>query len=109
MDFFEVKKLPHLAFDHNKIIQYAAKRLRAKIEYTNVVYSLLPKKFTLNELRTIYEIIFGKKLDKRNFIKKFKTLSLLSPTKSFTAGSRQRPARLYTFKYQKPEELKKFF
>ena len=56
------------------IITYAIQRLRWKIEYTNVVYSLLPKNFTLSELQNIYEAIIGKKIDKRNFRKKILSL-----------------------------------
>src|SRR3990172_4261761 len=68
---YSVKRLPNLAFDHRKIIEYALGRLRAKLEYTNVVYSLLPKEFTIPQLQKTYEVILGKRLDKRNFAKKF--------------------------------------
>ena len=101
--------LPKLAFDHNKIVDYSIERLQAKVQYTNIAYSLLPKRFTLTELQSIYESILDKKLDKRNFRKKWKELDLLKETESFSKGGRQRPARLYEFKSKKPAELKKFF
>lgn len=107
--FHSVKKLPSLAFDHKNIISYAIKRLQAKLEYTNVVFSLLPKYFTLNQLQKAYEIILYKKLDKRNFQKKFLSLGLLRSTNKVMSGSPQRPARLYQFTVTKPSELKKFF
>lgn len=107
--FFHIKNLPGLAFDHKKIIRYAAKRLRSKLEYTNVVYSLLSEEFTLNELQTAYESILGKKLDKRNFRKKFLQLGLIKPIKKVRKGARQRPAQIYKFISRKPSELKKFF
>ncbi len=105
----DANSLPKLGFDHNDIVSYAIERLQAKIEYTNIIYSLLPKKFSLTELQTIYEIIIGKNIDKRNFRKKWKELDLLKETSSFSKGGRQRPARLYEFKSKKPAELKKFF
>jgi len=107
--FFSADKLPKLAFDHQGIVNYAKKRLQAKLEYTNVVYSLLPKVFTFNQLQGAYETILGKKLDKRNFRKKFSALKLIKPTKKILTGNRQRPAKLYQFISRKPTELKKFF
>ena len=106
---FGVKKLPRLAFDHAQILQYAIRRLRAKLEYTNVIFSLLPKEFTFNQLQQTYEIVLGKKLDKRNFRKKFELLGLIRPTRKTLYGARQRPARLYGFLSRNPAELKKFF
>src|SRR5262249_5343337 len=49
--FVPVNKLPSLAFDHASIIKYAHDRLRSKIAYTNVVFALLPKEFTLTQLQ----------------------------------------------------------
>ncbi len=103
----ELSKLD-LAFDHIDIIRYSIRRLRAKLEYTNIVYSLLSRFFTLNQLQKTYEIILGHTLDKRNFQKKYLQLDLISPTKKMLTGSRQRPARLYEFKVRKPTELRKF-
>ncbi len=107
--FWNLKKLPRLAFDHKQIIDYAEKRLQSKLEYTNVVYSILPKQFTLGQLQKAYEIILDKKLDKRNFRKKFLLLGLIKPTKKVLSGNRQRPAVLYQFTTRRPTELKKFF
>ncbi len=107
--FYSVKKLPSLGFDHKDIVHYAVKRLQAKLEYTNVVFSLLPNYFTLNQLQSAYEIILGRKLDKRNFQKKFLSLGLIRATNKVMSGSPQRPARLYQFASTKPSELKKFF
>lgn len=90
-----------------EIITYAIQRLRWKIEYTNVIYSLLPKTFTLSELQKTYEIILGKKLDKRNFRKKILSLKFLK-----TNGEKRvintRPALLYTFTKRTPQLVKVF-
>lgn len=108
-DFFSVKKLPKLAFDHPAIIEYAKNRLQAKLEYTNVVYSLLPTHFTLAQLQKTYEVILDRALDKRNFLKKFLSLGIIKPTDKKYAPPSRRPATLYTFASRKPQELKKFF
>jgi len=96
-----IKNLPLMAFDHRKIIEDALERLKAKLEYTNIVYSLLPKEFTLTDLQKTYEIILGKKLDKRNFRKKMIFSSLIEKTGKKRKGEPHRPARLYRFAERK--------
>lgn len=96
--WFPVKQVPHLAFDHNNIIEYAKKRVCSKITYTNVAQSLLPEKFTLSQLQKIYEVILEESLDKRNFRKKMKSLDLLTSLSEKQIEGRHRPAQLYTFK-----------
>jgi 8-oxo-dGTP diphosphatase len=92
--------------DH-QIISYALQRLQWKIEYTNVIYSLLPKILTLSDLQKTYEIILGKKLDKRNFRKKILSLNFLKPTgKKRTDNAR--PALTYTFTKRAPQLVKVF-
>lgn len=107
--FFPVAKLPKLAFDHGAIIDYAVSRLRAKLGYANIAYSLLPREFTMTELRETYEAIVGRPLDKRNFQKKYLDLGLLRTTGGVRRAGRQRPARLYAFKSRKPTELTRAF
>lgn len=106
---FRVLRIPPLAFDHKKIIAYALQRLRNKIQYTNAVWSLMPGAFTLSELQRIYELILGRKLDKRNFRKKILALGLVRPLPKMRRGFRQRPAKLYQFKTRQYMELKRFF
>ncbi len=95
--WFSVKKLPNLAFDHKKILDYALKRLRWKFEYTTVAFSLLGEKFTLSELQKIYEIMFHKKFDKRNFAKKILSLKILKE-EGIKKDVSHRPPMLYSLK-----------
>lgn len=106
---FPIDELPDLAFDHSEIISYAAKRLRSKLEYTNVVFSLLASSFTLTQLQSTYEAILGRPLDKRNFRKKFLSLGLIEATNLKLEGGRHRPAQLYRFVSKKPVELQRWF
>lgn len=95
-DFVPVSTRPNNALGID-IITYAIQRLRWKVEYTNVVYSLLPDEFTLSELQRSYETILGKPLDKRNFRKKMLSLGILKDTGKKKRLSRARPAEVYTF------------
>lgn len=98
----EVKQLP---FDHSAILAYSVKRLRNKLGYSNVAYSLLPELFTLSQLQEVYEVILGHPVDKRNFRKKIMSLEIIEPTEQKLSGRRNRPARLYKFKKHGYEEL----
>lgn len=99
--WWPVKKLPELAYDHKDIMKVAVQRLRYKLEYTNVVWSLLPKTFPLSRLRDIYEIILDRPIDKRNFLKKILSLDMVEPTGKKSSGGAHRPAELYRFKQRK--------
>jgi 8-oxo-dGTP diphosphatase len=99
--WFPVDKLPPLAYDHDQIGRMALQRLRAKLQYTNIVYSLLPKEFTLGELQEVYETILHRRLDRRNFRKKILALGLLRQLSRQRRGT-HRPAALYAFKQKRP-------
>lgn len=88
------------------IVAYAIQRLGWKIEYTNVVYSLLPPEFTLSELQKVYEAILRKILDKRNFRKKVLSLGLLKDTGKTRTGVIARPAKIYSFITHSPQMIK---
>lgn len=107
--FFPVKSLPQLAYDHADIIHYAHERLKAKLTYTNAVYAFLPSLFTLAELQSAYEAIFGRLLDKRNFRKKFLSLDLTVETEKMRREGAHRPARLHQFKSKGLEVLSRSF
>lgn len=103
----EVTKLQNDAFfpvstvtgeTEHAMLTYALQRLRWKVEYTNVVYSLLPERFTLTELQKTYEAILGKPLDKRNFRKKILSLGILISTGGKRKRGIARPAAEYSFK-----------
>jgi 8-oxo-dGTP diphosphatase len=93
-----VDQLHGLAFDHEKILKYAVRRLRAKVSYSNIVYGLMPKQFRLSELQRMYEIIINDDLDKRNFRKRMLATGLLHETGKKDLHGAHRPAMLYQFK-----------
>ncbi len=95
--WFPLLKMPQVAFDHKSILEYAFKRLRWKFEYTPVAFSLLPKKFTMTQLQNIYQIVFNKKFDKRNFRKKILNLNILKE-EEIDRNVSHRPPKLYSLK-----------
>ena len=83
-----------LAFDHVKILYFALERLKNKIEYTDVIFNLLPKNFTLTELKLCFEAILHEKLLDANFRRKIK--SKVKPVDDFDKEKGHRPSRLFT-------------
>ena len=98
-----IGELSALAFDHTEMIRVAIKRLRSKLEYTNIVYGLLPREFTMSELQYTYEIILGRPLDKRNFRRKLLELKLVQKAGRKRRGGAHRPAELYRFVHRTPK------
>ncbi len=82
-----------IAFDHSRIIACGRERIRNKVNYSDIAFSLVGQEFTLPELQHIYEILLGQKLYKANFRKKIADKIL--PTDQFTSGSQHRPSRIY--------------
>ena len=77
------------------VLDYAVRRLRAKLGYTSVAFFLLPPTFTLRELQDAYEAILGRALDKRNFRRRVITTGLIVETGERRREGNHRPAQLY--------------
>ena len=102
----EIVKHGGMAFDHPAIIHYGLDRLRNKIEYTDLAFSLLPELFTLTELQQVYEIILGKELLKANFRRKIANLVIENDNKVPKAPkvAAHRPSKLFRFNPQWQKE-----
>lgn len=68
--WFDFEDIPPLYSDHNQIIEKARISIKVQLSSLPIGYELLPPKFTMTELRVIYETIYGEKLDRRNFQRK---------------------------------------
>ena len=102
-----IDSLPKLAFDHSKIMDMAIFRLRNKISYEPVGFELLEEKFPFSELHQLYETLYGRTIDRRNFKKKFLSLGLLKELSEKRSEGRGRPGVLYKFDRKKYFKLKK--
>ncbi len=89
------KDLPDLAFDHRNIIDKSIAKIQRTISYSPIAFELLPEKFTLTQLQQLYEAIWDRKLDKRNFRKKMLNYGILKELPEFQRGVSYRAARLY--------------
>ncbi len=92
----EVLAADGLAFDHDTILRDGLERARAKLEYTPVAAAFCPPEFTISELRRVYEVVWGTRLDARNFHRKAtRTDGFVEETSATTTRDGGRPARLY--------------
>lgn len=96
-----VMKIHTMAFDHKKILFRCLEQLQSRISEHPIVFNLLPEKFSLRELQTLYEAILGIKLDRRNFRKKFLMMNWLTDANELEQNVTHRPGRLYRFKISK--------
>jgi 8-oxo-dGTP diphosphatase len=92
--WFPIKELPELAFDHKDIIKVAFERLKGKIKYQPVGFELMPNKFTIKELRLLYETIWERPLERSNFQKRIKTLDLV---KEVASGDHKNSTKIFSF------------
>lgn len=96
--WFDVYDLPNLAFDHNKIVTTALKRLKERLKTSPIAFQLVGEKFTLTELQRVYELILNRPLDKRNFRKKMLSAGILDEIGETKMEGYHRPAQLYVFR-----------
>ncbi len=102
--WFPFNKVPSLVFDHKKMLFKARERLREKVVAHPVGFELLPGKFTLPQLQTLYEAIYETRFDKRNFTRKILSHGVLRKLNEKEKYSSRKGAFYYVFdrvKYKK--------
>jgi ADP-ribose pyrophosphatase YjhB (NUDIX family) len=101
----KLSDLPELIFDHKQMIHDTLSRLKRKAGTRPVGFNLLPDKFTLPQLQTLYEAIYQAPLDKRNFRKKLHAMDILEKLDEKDKKSSKRGAFYYMFNKEKYDKL----
>ena len=104
-EWFSINDIPNLIFDHSEMIQKAMSRLRHRTRTKPVGFELLPEKFTMRQLRTLYEVILAEDMDKRNFINKFNSLKILNKLEEKDFQSSKKGSYLYAFNEEKYHKM----
>jgi 8-oxo-dGTP diphosphatase len=99
--WFSLNNLPPLILDHRDMILKAHARLREKVVTHALGFELLPKKFTISQLKTLFEAIYGTSLDRRNFIKKMRSLGILKRLNEKETMSSRKGAFYYVYNNSK--------
>lgn len=93
-----LKDIKTLAFDHNLIIREALTYIRQFVEFNpSMLFDLLPRKFTASQLRILFELVYDKAVDVRNFHKKIALMDYVVPLEEKQTGVAHRAARYYKF------------
>ena len=93
----DIDKVRCLVMDHMEILGDALSILQKEFSHTPIAFELLPKKFTIRQLKNLYETIFGVVFDNRNFRKRILTSGLLVSTGEMEKNVAHKPARYYAF------------
>ena len=92
---FITKENNALAFDHDKVILSGIERIKNKVNYTDIVFNMMPLEFTLKELQQVYEVILNKKLLDPAFRRMIKDKVI--KTERMKTGEGHRPSSLYRY------------
>ncbi|WP_291870385.1 NUDIX domain-containing protein [Maribacter sp.] len=103
--WFNINDIPDLILDHKQMVDDAIVELGNKVRYQPIGFNLLPKYFTLPELQTLYECIYQRTLDSRNFRKKILSLNILTKTDKKDQSNSKKGAFLYCFNKEMFDEL----
>jgi 8-oxo-dGTP diphosphatase len=94
--WFPMKSLPKLIFDHNEMVDTALQKLRYKAAFHPILFELLPEKFTLPQLQTLFEGLYDTKIDKRNFTRKILSTKILKRKNEKDKSSSKKGAYYYS-------------
>lgn len=103
--WFNFNSVPQLILDHNRMVSEALEKLRRKTKYRPIGFELLPEKFTIPQLQELYENIYRRTLDRRNFRKKILSMNILDKLDEKDKSNSRKGAFLYRFNQQRYEEM----
>lgn len=108
IQWFDVNEIPDLYADHREIVDKAMDTIRKQVGFVPIGFELLPEKFTMPELRGIYESILGRELDRRNFQRKMLSIGYIMPLNETRKMGAHKSPNLYTFIREKYDEAEKY-
>ena len=103
-----INELPALIFDHPQMVEQARKLMQQKASTEPIGFNLLPKLFTLSQLQSLYEAIYGENIDKRNFRKRIAEMDYIEKTDKIDKTGSKRGAALYQFNEKAYRKAPKF-
>jgi 8-oxo-dGTP diphosphatase len=107
LHWHEVDTIDKMGFDHKKILITCYEWLQKMIKEDPLAFNLLPDKFSMRQLQSVYETIWDIELDRRNFRKKFASMDLLVDVGEMEEDVSHRPGKLFKFNFEKYNKQKK--
>lgn len=105
--WYDINEVPKLVLDHNQMVKDALDRIKNRARFKPIGFELLPEKFTIPQLQQLYEAIYQKELDARNFRKKVLSLNVLVKLDEKDKTTSRRGAFLYKFDHATYQKLLK--
>lgn len=105
-EWFLVNEMPQLIFDHGDMVETAKQKIRYKAALHPLLFELLPRKFTIPQLQSLYEGVYNTKIDNRNFIRKLTSTGLLIKLEEKDKSNSKKGA--FYFKLDKKKYKAKF-
>ena len=103
-----INELPELIFDHPQMVEQARDLMQSKASIPPIGFNLLPTLFTLSQLQSLYEAIYGEIIDKRNFRKRIAEMDYIEKTDKIDKTGSKRGAALYKFNEKAYRKAPKF-
>lgn len=103
-----INELPPLIFDHPAMVEKARTLMQQKASTEPIGFNLLPRLFTLSQLQSLYEAIYGESIDKRNFRKRIAEMDYIEKTDKIDKTGSKRGAALYQFNEKAYRKAPKF-
>lgn len=105
--WYEIDKLPNLVLDHTQMVQDALVQIKRSAKFSPIGFELLPEKFTIPQLQQLYEAIYQREIDARNFRKKVMSFNVLVKLNEKDKTSSKRGAFMYKFDHEAYDKLKR--
>lgn len=106
--WYDLDEIPKLYADHGKILRQAIESIQQQLGYVPIGYELLPEKFTMPEIRSVYEAILGRPLDRRNFQRKMLSVGLITRLDETRKNGAHKAPYLYVFNKERYEAAVEF-
>lgn len=103
-----INNLPALIFDHPQMVEQARNLMQQKASTEPIGFNLLPELFTLSQLQSLYEAIYGETIDKRNFRKRIAEMDYIEKTDKIDKTGSKRGAAMYKFNEKVYRKAPKF-
>ena len=98
LEWISIHDIPKMIHDHKEILEEALKALRQEFDQELIAFNLLPKTFTMKDLKSLYEAVYEKDFPMNNFQKKMLDLNVLERLEKKFTGAQNKAPYLYRFK-----------
>jgi 8-oxo-dGTP diphosphatase len=98
LEWFNVKDVPNMTYDHNDIVRFALDALRLHFDQKLIGFNLLPDTFTMKEVQELYEAVYDRPFAMNNFQRKILDLNVLERLEKKFTGAQNKAPFLYRFK-----------